>query len=218
MPRAVHRRANCFSMNAGVIVHRPKSGPSRWPRLAVALGAAALMTVSTLAAIDRHDRASAAPGDDGQWVRAAGDYASTRYSALAQITSANVKQLRVAWSFTTGVERGHEAAPLVVGDTMYVVTPYPNVLYALDLRAGGGTVRWKYEPKPAAAAQGVACCDVVNRGAAYADGRVVFNTLDAHTIAVDARTGRELWNTKLGDINRGETMTMAPLIVRDRVL
>jgi PQQ-dependent dehydrogenase (methanol/ethanol family) len=206
------------STNTGVIVHRLKSGRFRWPRLAVALAAAALMTVSTLAAIDRQDHASAAADEDGQWVRAAGDFASTRYSPLAQITAANVKQLRVAWSFTTGVQRGHEAAPLVVGDTMYVVTPYPNVLYALDLRAGGGAVRWKYEPKPAAAAQGVACCDVVNRGAAYADGRVVFNTLDAHTVAVDARSGRELWNTKLGDINRGETMTMAPLIVRDRVL
>src|SRR5919108_384300 len=84
--------------------------------------------------------------------------------------------------------------------------------------ARGGAVKWKHEPKPASAAQGVACCDVVNRGAAYADGKVVFNTLDVHTIAVDARTGRELWNTKLGEINRGETITMAPLIVRDRVL
>lgn len=185
-----------------------------------AVAAALLCLVVAATALVDGDRHSVAAASDegGQWVRAAGDYASTRYSALAQITSANVKQLRLAWSFATGVRRGHEAAPLVVGDTMYVVTPYPNVLYALDLRAGRGTVRWKYEPKPAPAAQGVACCDVVNRGAAYADGRVVFNTLDAHTIAVDARTGHELWNTKLGEINRGETVTMAPLIVRDRVL
>src|SRR5919205_2854098 len=100
---------------------------------------------------------------------------------------------------------------------MYLVTPYPNVLYALDLRRGGA-LKWKYEPKPAAAAQGVACCDVVNRGAVYADGRVIFNTLDMHTVAVDARTGREVWKTKLGEINRGETMTMAPLIVKNKVL
>jgi PQQ-dependent dehydrogenase (methanol/ethanol family) len=190
----------------------------RTRRLAVALGLALFSSLlGTMSTVSR-PHPSAAGSDDGQWVRAAGDYASTRYSPLAQITSANVKQLRVAWSFSTGVPRGQEAAPLVVDDTMYVVTPYPNVLYALDLRAGGGSVRWKYEPKPASAAQGVACCDVVNRGAAYADGRVVFNTLDAHTIAVDARTGRELWKTKLGEINRGETITMAPLIVRDRVL
>ncbi len=68
---------------------------------------------------------------------------------------------------------------------MFVVTPYPNVLYALDLTRAGAPVRWKYEPKPAAAAQGVACCDVVNRGVVVADGRVYMNTLDGHTIAVD---------------------------------
>ena len=195
------------------------AGRCRHRRRVAALGVALLVALLTIiVAVHSDHHALAAVGEDGQWLRAAGDYASTRYSPLAQITAANVRQLRPAWSFSTGGARGHEAAPLVVGDTMYVVTPYPNVVYALDLRAGGGTVRWKYEPKPAAAAQGVACCDVVNRGAAYADGRVVFNTLDAHTIAVDARTGRELWNTKLGEINRGETMTMAPLIVRDRVL
>jgi lanthanide-dependent methanol dehydrogenase len=172
------------------------------------------------------DRAEAQPArgtgaplvDGGQWVRAAGDYASTRYSTLAAVNAANAKDLKLAWTFSTGVDKGQEAAPLVVGGTMYVVTPYPNVLYALDLTRPGANVKWKYEPQPAPAAQGVACCDVVNRGAAFADGKIVFNTLDAHTVAVDAITGREVWKTKLGDINRGETMTMAPLIVRDRVL
>ena len=191
--------------------------PRRTRGRGVAASLAALLGTLVLTAVpaDR-DGARAGDSDDGQWHRAARDYASTRYSGLAQITSDNVKHLRLAWSFSTGVQRGHEAAPLVVGDTVYVVTPYPNVLYALDAR--GGALRWKYEPKPAAAAQGVACCDVVNRGAAYADGRIVFNTLDMHTVAVDARTGRELWKTRLGDINRGETMTMAPLIVKNKVL
>src|ERR1051325_9317901 len=101
---------------------------------------------------------------DGQWVRPAGDFASTRFSALDQITTENVKQLKVAWTFDTGVHRGQEAAPLVVGDTMYVVTPFPNVLYALDI-SRSGAVKWKYEPRPLPAAQGVGCCDVVNRGA-----------------------------------------------------
>ena len=180
-----------------------------------AASVAALIGMLVLAA-GSTDRGGAADADDGQWHRPARDYASTRYSGLAQITVENVKQLRPAWSFATGVKRGHEAAPLVVGDTLYVVTPYPNILYALDARSGA--VRWKYEPQPAKAAQGVACCDVVNRGAAYADGRIVFNTLDMHTVAVDARSGRELWKTKLGDINRGETMTMAPLVVKGKVL
>jgi lanthanide-dependent methanol dehydrogenase len=175
----------------------------------------------------RHDapapaRAAESPSpspssDDGQWWRAAKDYAGTRYSALADITADNAGTLRLAWTFSTGVNRGQEAAPLVVGNTLYVVTPYPNILYALDL-ARGGALKWKYEPKPVAAAQGVACCDVVNRGAAYAKGKIVYNTLDAHTVAVDAENGHELWKTRLGDINRGETMTMAPLVVRDKVL
>ncbi|HYJ45464.1 MAG TPA: PQQ-binding-like beta-propeller repeat protein, partial [Pyrinomonadaceae bacterium] len=143
------------------------------------------------------------------------DYSSTRYSGLDQINTENVKNLKVAWTFSTGVDRGQEDAPLIVGTTMYVVTPYPNILYALDLTKPGA-VKWKYEPKPAAAAQGVACCDLVNRGAAYSNGKIFYNTLDAQTVAVDAETGKELWKTRLGDINRGETITMAPLVVKDK--
>ncbi|WP_166254424.1 methanol/ethanol family PQQ-dependent dehydrogenase [Marinobacter salicampi] len=154
--------------------------------------------------------------DDRQWVMPAKNYASTRFSGLDQINTSNVQDLELAWSFSTGLTPGHEAAPLVIGDTMYVVTPWPNILYALDIT--DGAVRWKYEPKPARAAKGVACCDLVNRGAAYLDGKIFFNTLDNHTVAVDANTGDEVWKTKLGDINRGETMTMAPLVVKDKVL
>jgi PQQ-dependent dehydrogenase (methanol/ethanol family) len=155
--------------------------------------------------------------EDGQWRMAAKNYASTRYSGLDEIRTDNVKNLRVAWTFSTGLERGHECAPLVIGTTMYVVTPFPNLVYALDL-AQSGAVKWSYEPKNEPAAKGVACCDHVNRGAAYADGRIFFNTLDGHTIALDANSGRELWNTKLADINLGETITMAPLVVRGKVL
>jgi PQQ-dependent dehydrogenase (methanol/ethanol family) len=148
---------------------------------------------------------------------AAKDYASTRYSALAQIDRANVATLTVAFTFPTGVQKGHEAAPIVAGDTMFVVTPFPNILYALDL-ARGGAVKWKFEPGPSPSSQGVACCDVVNRGAVYADGRVFFNTLDNQTIAVDAASGRELWRVRTGDIRNGETLTMAPLVVKGKVL
>src|SRR3954463_5412779 len=155
--------------------------------------------------------------DDAQWVMPAKNYASTRYSRLSEITTANVKGLKVAWTFSTGFTKGHEAAPLVVGTTMYVVTPFPNWLYALDL-AKNGAIEWVYKPEPVASAQGVACCDAVNRGGAYADGRIFLNTLDGHTIAVDARTGKALWTTLLGDINKGETITMAPLVVGDKVL
>ncbi|VTU39330.1 Methanol dehydrogenase [cytochrome c] subunit 1 precursor [Variovorax sp. PBL-H6] len=155
---------------------------------------------------------------EGEWTLPAGNPASTRFSPLDQITIANVARLQPAFTFETGMLRGHEAAPLVVGGTMYIVGPYPNVLFALDLTRPGAPLKWKFEPKPESAAQGVACCDVVNRGAAYADGRVFFNTLDNQTIAVDAASGTELWRAKLGDIRVGESMTMAPLVVKNKVL
>jgi len=145
------------------------------------------------------------------------NYAGHRFSGLDQINVDNAKNLQVAWTFSVGVLRGQEAAPIVADNTMFVVTPYPNILYAIDLTKPGGPLKWKFEPQPAAAAQGVACCDTVNRGAAYAVGKVFFNTLDDQTIAVDAKTGQEVWRAKLGDIAQGETMTMAPLVVKDKV-
>jgi alcohol dehydrogenase (cytochrome c) len=155
--------------------------------------------------------------DDGQWTMPAKNYASTRFSTLTEITTANAKNLKLAWTFSTGLTRGHEAAPLIVNNTMYVVTPWPNILYALDLTKPGST-KWTYSPHPTASSQGVACCDVVNRGAAYYNGRIYYNTLDMHTVAVDANTGKEVWKATLGDINLGESMTMAPLVVKGKVL
>src|ERR671926_161243 len=157
--------------------------------------------------------------EDGQWPMPAKDYASTRYSSLGEINTGNVQNLKVAWTFSVGVNRGQEAAPIVVGDTMYVATPYPNILYALDLtKEKQGSVKWAFDPKAAAAAQGVACCDYVNRGAVFADGKVVYNTLDGQTIAVEAATGKEVWRARLGEISKGESITMAPLVVKDKVL
>jgi PQQ-dependent dehydrogenase (methanol/ethanol family) len=155
--------------------------------------------------------------EDGQWTMPAKDHASLRFSNLDEIDRSNVGTLRVAWTFRTGLNGGHEAAPLVVGDTLYVVTPFPNELYAFDL-SRPPAVKWRYSPPVSPAAVGVACCDAVNRGAAYADGRIFFNTLDNQTIAVDAATGRELWRVRMGDIGRGETMTMAPFVVHSKVL
>jgi PQQ-dependent dehydrogenase (methanol/ethanol family) len=156
--------------------------------------------------------------EDGQWTRPAKSYDAIRYSQLAEITAANVKGLRPAWTFSTSVLRGHEEAPLVVNNTMYILTPFPNLLYALDLTKPGAPMKWMYNPKPQSEAQGVACCDVVNRGPVYANGMIVFNTLDDHVVAVDAASGAERWKTKVGEINLGETMTMAPLVVKNLVL
>ncbi|HEX6576202.1 MAG TPA: PQQ-binding-like beta-propeller repeat protein, partial [Gemmatimonadaceae bacterium] len=159
-----------------------------------------------------------ASADDGQWTMPAKNYASTRYSSLNQITPANVASLKITSTFSTGTLRGHEAAPLVVNNTMYIVTPFPNYVYALDLTKPGTPTKWTYKPRVEQAAQGVACCDVVNRGVTYDNGRIFLNTLDNHTIALDANSGQEIWNTKLGDINLGETITMAPLVVKGKVL
>src|SRR2546427_3128320 len=157
-------------------------------------------------------------GPAGEWQMPAGDYASSRYSELSSITPQNAANLKVAWAFSTGVLRGHEGQPLVVGNTMYVVTPYPNVSYAIDLAQTGQPLKWKFRPDNAQQAIGRACCDVVNRGAAYADGKIFYNLLDGHTIAVDAATGTQVWRTKMGDLSRGETITMAPIVVKGRVI
>lgn len=156
--------------------------------------------------------------DDGQWTRSGKDLAATRYSSLDEITPANVGTLRPTWTFSTGVLRGHEGQPLVVNNTLYVVTPWPNVLYAFDLTQEDYPLKFKYRPDVSPAAVGVACCDTVNRGAVYADGKIVYNLLDGHTVAVDAETGAELWKAKVADLDSGETITMAPLVVGDRVL
>ena len=104
------------------------------------------------------------------WVMPTGDYANTRYSRLAQINKDNVGDLRVAWTFSTGVLRGHEGGPLVIGNVMFVHTPFPNIVYALDLRDDGRII-WKYEPKQDPDTIPVMCCDTVNRGVAYEIGR-----------------------------------------------
>jgi len=156
--------------------------------------------------------------DDGQWIRPGKDLGATRYSGLTEITADNVGRLRPTWTFSTGVLGGHEGQPLVVNDTLYVVTPYPNVLYAFDLGEEDYPLRFKYRPDVNPAAVGVACCDAVNRGAVYADGKIVYNLLDGHTVAVQAITGAELWKTRVADLANGETITMAPLVVGNRVL
>jgi PQQ-dependent dehydrogenase (methanol/ethanol family) len=163
-------------------------------------------------------QASAQTGSDGEWTMPAKDYASTRFSSLAQITRANATRLRPVWTFSTGVLAGHQGQPLVVKNTMYVVTPWPNVLYAFDLTQEGYPLKWKYRPDVSPNAIGMACCDVINRGAFYADGKIVYNLLDGHTVAVDAESGREVWKTRIADLQAGETTPMAPFVVANRII
>lgn len=157
-------------------------------------------------------------GDPGEWVLPGLNYELHRYSTLDQINKRNVDNLEVAWTFSTGTTNGLEGAPLVVDNTMFFVTSFPNIVYALDLTKEGAPMKWKYVPEQDPTVPGVACCDLVNRGVAYADGKILFNQLDATTVALDARTGRVVWTAKQGDPKRGETITAAPLVIKDKVI
>ncbi len=155
--------------------------------------------------------------DPKGWAMPTGDYANHRYSTLKQITAANVKELKPVWSFSTGVLRGHEGGPLIIGDTMYVHTPFPNKVFALDLNDSGKII-WSYEPKQDPNVIPVMCCDTVNRGVAFGDGKIILDQADATVVALDAKTGKELWKVANGDAKKGETMTSAPMIVKDKVI
>src|ERR1700757_3409412 len=155
--------------------------------------------------------------DPNQWVMPAGNYANTRYSELNQINKDNVKNLRPLWTFSTGVLRGHEGGPLVIGNVMYVNTPFPNNVFALDLN-NNGRILWKYEPKQDPTVIAVMGCDTVNRGLAYGEGKIILAQADTTVVALDAKIGKELWSVKNGDPKKGETMTSAPMVVKDKVL
>ncbi|WP_417676435.1 lanthanide-dependent methanol dehydrogenase XoxF5 [Roseibium sp.] len=155
--------------------------------------------------------------DPNQWVIQTGDYKNQRYSKLDQINKDNVKDLQVSWTFSTGVLRGHEGSPLVIGDVMYVHTPFPNIVYALDLK-NDGKIIWKYEPKQDPNVIPVMCCDTVNRGVAYADGKIILHQADTTVVALDAKTGEVIWSVVNGDPSKGETNTATVMPVKDKVI
>lgn len=169
------------------------------------------------ASASANDSVTEAISNTKQWAIQTGNYANTRYSELAQITKDNVKDLKVAWTFSTGVLRGHEGSPLVVGDIMYVHTPFPNVVYALDL-ANEGKILWRYEPKQNPDVIAVMCCDTVYRGLAYADGKVFLHQADTTLVALDAKSGEVKWSVVNGDPTKGETNTATVLPVKDKLI
>jgi PQQ-dependent dehydrogenase (methanol/ethanol family) len=150
------------------------------------------------------------------WASQAGDYANQRYSELKQINAGNVGNLQVAWTMSTGVLRGHEGSPLVIGETMYIHTPFPNNVYAVNLK--DQSFKWKYEPKQDATVIPVMCCDTVNRGLAYGDGKILLQQADTTLVALDANTGKVLWSVKNGDPKIGETNTNAPHVFKNTVI
>ena len=155
--------------------------------------------------------------DPNQWAIQTGDYANHRYSELDQINAENVGDIEPVWTFSTGVLRGHEGSPLVVDDTMYVHTPFPNIVYALDL-ANEGRIKWKYEPKQDPDVIPVMCCDTVNRGVAYADGKIFLHQADTNVVALNAETGEVEWEVANGDPSKGETNTATVLPIKDKVI
>lgn len=165
-----------------------------------------------------NDELLALQDDAGQWTLPGKNYSADRYSTLNQITTRNVKNLKASWTFSLGVLRGQEGAPLVIGTTMYVHTGFPNNVYALDLTRDGAPIKWAYKPNQDPNVPAVACCDTVYRGLAYAEGKIFLAQLDTNVVALDAATGRELWKVTQGDPGQGMTITGAPLVIKDKVI
>ena len=172
--------------------------------------------IATAGSAHANDEVMKLQKDPNNWAMQLGDYSGKRYSPLDQITTQNVKNLKVDWSFSTGVLRGHEGGPLVIGDVMYVHTPFPNLVYALSIKEKG-RILWKYEPRQDPNVIPVMCCDTVNRGVTYADGKIFFGQADNTVVALDAKTGEEVWKVKNGDAGKGETLTANPVVVKDKI-
>ena len=188
----------------------------RYEHRSILVGVAALaataLSVTAMADPDLDKRMA----DPSNWASQAGDYANHRYSDLNQINASNVGKLQVAWTMSTGVLRGHEGSPLVIGDMMYVHTPFPNNVYAVNLK--DQTYKWKYEPKQDVNVVPVMCCDTVNRGLAFGDGKIFLQQADTTLVALDANTGKVVWSVKNGDPKIGETNTNAPHVFKDKVI
>ena len=182
-------------------------------KFAVAIFAAAALNLSTAFA---NEEVSILASNPANWAMPTGDYANTRYSRLNQINSDNVQDLKVAWTFSTGVLRGHEGGPLIIGDTMFLHTPFPNRVYSMDLK-NEGRINWMYEPKQDPSVIPVMCCDTVNRGLSYADGKIFLYQADATLVALDKDTGKVVWSVSNGDPGKGETGTSAPMVFKDKV-
>lgn len=153
----------------------------------------------------------------GNWPVQTGGYYSQHNSPLSQINKSNVKNVKAAWSFSTGVLNGHEGAPLVIGDMMYVHSAFPNNTYAINLNDPGKIV-WQHKPKQDASTKAVMCCDVVDRGLAYGDGSIIKKQANGHVLSLDAKTGKTNWEVEVCDPKVGSTLTQAPFVAKDTVL
>jgi glucose dehydrogenase len=174
-----------------------------------------LLLINTIAMADELLELQQNPNN---WVMPAGNYNNQRYSKLDQINKDNVQDLKMTWSFSTGVLHGHEGNTLIIDDTMYVHTPFPNNVFALDLN-NDGAIKWAYKPKQNAdETVSHMCCDTVNRGLAYANGKIFLNQADTTLVALDMHTGKVIWQHQRDDPKRGATSTGAAHVFNDKVL
>ena len=181
--------------------------------IGLAISAAFAMPMLASAAADQE----AAMKDANNWLHPRGQHDNQGYSKLAQVNKGNVKNLKMAWTFATGVNRGHEGSPVVIGNMMYVHTAFPNNVYALDLNDSQKIV-WSYFPKQDPSVQAVLCCDNVNRGLGYGDGKIYLQQNDGNLVALDAKTGAKVWSTLVNDPKVGATNTNAPHVIKGKVL
>ncbi len=198
-------------------------------KVVAGVAAAGLFAIASSASAQARSGAWTYGAKEGEWTMTGRDYSLQRYSPLKQITTANVANLKAAWTFSTGTLRGHEGNPLVVGNVMYVHTSFPNIVYALDLSKPGAPQIWKHVPNQSPDAIPIACCDLVNRGLAYHNsGKIFIQLLQGELLALDAKTGKELWKSKHADRSNagpeangyktGATMTNAPIVIKDVVI
>ncbi len=187
--------------------------------------AAALVAFAGTAQVVANEGVEKLMKDPNYWVTPSGDYWNWRYSKLDQINSTNAQKLQAAWTFSTGVLRGHEGGPLVLPaaatglktDTLYIHAAFPNNVFAIDLDTL--EVVWEYVPiQDYDQTVPVMCCDTVNRGLAYGDGKILLQQADTTLVALNAKSGEKVWSVKNGDSKLGQTNTNAPHVMKDKVI
>jgi len=174
---------------------------------------AALLIPFTLPAQVTPDRLVHASDEPQNWLTYSGGYASQRYTLLKQVDPSNVKNLELKWVFQVQSLQKFETTPLVVDGIMYI-TQSPNDVVAVDAKTGRAFWLYHYAPSPAARP----CCGIVNRGLAILGDSLFMATVDAHLVAIDAKDGHPRWNVKLAEAAAGYAATMAPLVVKDKVI
>ena len=194
--------------------------PAVWRKSTSALTLALLLGFSLIQTASAHKGLLTLQQDPKQWVMPNGNYSGWNYSPLDQINLTNVKNLSMAWSLQLGIQDSLEAQPLVIGNTMYIVTPKPNYVYALDLTRDGA-IKWEFRPEMPQLDLAIkaACCGAQTRGIAYADGKIFLTTLDGQVIALGADNGKVVWRVdNAANLANGETVTAMPLVVNDKLI